>query len=852
MHDDLDVLVVDIHALGAVHGVHFLHDVHLCGARAEDAQDLLRVDGAFDELGAGFDMVAVLDQHRRTTGHRVDDRLDGVVVRLQGDLTAALGVFHLDHAGELRDRSLALRGTGFEKLGDTRKTLGDIGSGSDAAGVEGTQRQLGTRLTDGLCCHDADGLADVHQLVGGQGPAVALGAHATLGFAGQHGTGLDLFHAVGNEIVEHVHGQGVAGLVQHGLAVGRVDDVGREQTGVRATVGGLDQVQVAFGIAFADLHGQAALGAAVLLAHDHVLGDVHQTTGQVARLCGTQCGIGQTLTRAVLGDEVFQHGQTLTVVGLDRSRNDLALRVCHQASHTCDLVDLHHVSSCTGLHDDGQVVLGIEVFLNRLGDLAGALGPQVDQFLTTLLFGEHTDFVVLVDLVGFVFVLFDVLVQFRRLDNVGEREGHAGPRCAGEAQILQGVQCRGHLSGGVTGRDVVDDLAQTLLRRLLVDERVVDRQGAVEQDTAVGGGEQDGAVMETLLLDHVRAARFRIDDLDLARLPVLRQHEVLRKADEHLGLHVDLVLVERHFGLFQRGEHAALALGAVDDGGQVVQTEDHVLARHGHGVAVCRLQDVVGSHHQGTGLSLGFGGQRQVDCHLIAIEVGVECGAGKRRQVDGLAFHQDRLECLDAQTVQRRCTVQEHRMLGDDLFEHAPHFGVGAVHEALGALHVLREALVHEALDDERLEQLEGHRLRQTALVHAQGRADHDHGTARVIHTLTEQVLTETALLALEHVAQGLERTVRSAGDRTATTAVVEQGVDGFLKHALLVVEHDLRGAELDETLQTVVTVDHTTVEVVEVGGGEAATVELHHRAQVRRDDRDHVEHHGLRLVAGG
>ena len=37
---------------------------------------------------------AVLDQHRRTTGHRVDDRLDGVVVRLQGDLTAALGVFH--------------------------------------------------------------------------------------------------------------------------------------------------------------------------------------------------------------------------------------------------------------------------------------------------------------------------------------------------------------------------------------------------------------------------------------------------------------------------------------------------------------------------------------------------------------------------------------------------------------------------------------------------------------------------------------------------------------------------------------------------------------------------------------
>ena len=220
--------------------------------------------------------------------------------------------------------------------------------------------------------------------------------------------------------------------------------------------------------------------------------------------------------------------------------------------------------------------------------------------------------------------------------------------------------------------------------------------------------------------------------------------------------------------------------------------------------------------------------------------------------MDVLAFHQDRLERLNAQTVQRRCTVQKHRMLGDDLFEHAPHFGIATVHKTLGALHVLRVVEVHKTLDDERLEQFEGHRLRQTALVHAQGRTDHDHGTTGVVHTLTQQVLAETTLLALEHVAQGLQRAVRSAGDRTATTTVVEQGVDGFLKHALFVVEHDFRSAELDQSLQTVVTVDHTTVEVVEIGGGETATVELHHRAQIRRNDRDHVEHHGFRLVAGG
>jgi hypothetical protein len=46
-----------------------------------------------------------------------------------------------------------------------------------------------------------------------------------------------------------------------------------------------------------------------------------------------------------------------------------------------------------------------------------------------------------------------------------------------------------------------------------------------------------------------------------------------------------------------------------------------------------------------------------------------------------------------------------------------------------------------------------------------------------------------------------------------------------------------------------VVPVDDAAVEVVEVGRGEPATVELHHRAQLRRDHRDDVEDHGAGVV---
>jgi hypothetical protein len=176
---------------------------------------------------------------------------------------------------------------------------------------------------------------------------------------------------------------------------------------------------------------------------------------------------------------------------------------------------------------------------------------------------------------------------------------------------------------------------------------------------------------------------------------------------------------------------------------------------------------------------------------------------------------------------------------------------VHALDLTLGRLDVLRVTEVDQALDHERLEQLERHLLGQTALVQLQLRADDDDRTARVVHALAEQVLAEPALLALEHVGQRLQRTVAGARDGATAAAVVEQGVDGLLQHALLVVDDDLGGTEVDQATEAVVAVDHAAVQVVQVARREAATVELDHRAQLRRDHRDDVEDHGCRGHAG-
>ena len=71
----------------------------------------------------------------------------------------------------------------------TGKTLGDIVAGH-TAGMEGTHGQLCTRLTDGLCRDDTDGLAHLHRLAGRHVGAVALRADTESGTAGQNRTDL--------------------------------------------------------------------------------------------------------------------------------------------------------------------------------------------------------------------------------------------------------------------------------------------------------------------------------------------------------------------------------------------------------------------------------------------------------------------------------------------------------------------------------------------------------------------------------------------------------------------------------------------------------------------------------------
>ena len=222
----------------------------------------------------------------------------------------------------------------------------------------------------------------------------------------------------------------------------------------------------------------------------------------------------------------------------------------------------------------------------------------------------------------------------------------------------------------------------------------------------------------------------------------------------------ELARFERQHHVVGVAEGAALALGARLGFRQVVDAEHDVLRRNRNRRAVRRREDVVARQHQHRRFDLRLRRQRDVDRHLVAVEVGVERGADERVDADRLAFDQHRLERLDAQAMQRRRAVQADRVLANDLFEHVPHFRTLQLDHLLGLLDGRDEAALLELVVDERLEQLERHLLRQPALVQLQLRSDDDDGAARVVDALAEQVLAEAPLLALERVRQRLQRPV--------------------------------------------------------------------------------------------
>ncbi len=207
-------------------------------------------------------------------------------------------------------------------------------------------------------------------------------------------------------------------------------------------------------------------------------------------------------------------------------------------------------------------------------------------------------------------------------------------------------------------------------------------------------------------------------------------------------------------------------------------------------------------------------------------------------QLDGFIVRKDRHKCLDTQSVKSGRTIQQDRIIFHHIFQNAPDFRLLSFDEFLGILYLIHFAHLLQSFDEVGLEQLDCHIFGQTALIEFQFRTHGDHRTAGIIHSFSQQVLAESALLTLQLIGEGFERTVASATHGAGFTAVVDQSVHRFLQHAFFIAQDHLGCADFEQTLEAVVAGDHAAIEIVKICRGKSAAFQWNQRPQGRRQYR--------------
>jgi hypothetical protein len=152
VEDDLDVLVVDLHALAAVDVLDLDEEVLVERLLALDAEDVVGDERPADERVAGLDVVAGVDLELLVLGDVVLAFHAGLGADDDRHLSAALLGAELDGAGDLGQDGRVLGLAGLEDLGHAGEAAGDV---HGARGFLGLAREELTGL-DLLAGRDFD------------------------------------------------------------------------------------------------------------------------------------------------------------------------------------------------------------------------------------------------------------------------------------------------------------------------------------------------------------------------------------------------------------------------------------------------------------------------------------------------------------------------------------------------------------------------------------------------------------------------------------------------------------------------------------------------------------------------
>src|SRR3989344_5949203 len=178
--------------------------------------------------------------------------------------------------------------------------------------------------------------------------------------------------------------------------------------------------------------------------------------------------------------------------------------------------------------------------------------------------------------------------------------------------------------------------------------------------------------------------------------------------------------------------------------------------------------------------------------HGVAVKVGIEGATDQRMHANSAALNKHGAKRLYAEPVQSRRAVQNHIFAFNDIFKYRPDLRDAFFNQARRSANVVSELLLQNPSNDKRTKHLKSHELRQSALVKRKLRTDHNHRTARIIHSFAQKILAKEPALAFEIIRKRFEGASlggahSGVGGIAVPLGAVNESVHRFLKNSFFI-----------------------------------------------------------------
>ena len=201
------------------------------------------------------------------------------------------------------------------------------------------------------------------------------------------------------------------------------------------------------------------------------------------------------------------------------------------------------------------------------------MSPCIDNLIITLVIGNETHIIVHRDLFNFFITAFYKFFFFLRNDDIAQVKRQTSLKCFLVTQVLDAIQ-------EVTGTchtdlldNIADDVAQGFFRNNGIQITAFVRNQLIDNDTA-----------DRSFLNHL-----------LNNVAILVK-VVCHHTDNSMNVYLSFIISNHRF--FRTVENQSFTFSSLTEFSNIIESQYHILCRHGNRRPIGRIQDIMRLKHQ--------------------------------------------------------------------------------------------------------------------------------------------------------------------------------------------------------------------------------------------------------------